>query len=689
MPNDPNPPRPGQPDRGGHERGPAVRVQVPPGTPVDDGAGRGGPPNAQPGAPGDGAAQVVVQVQVQPPGRAPAPAPPATSPRGDGAGPDTQRDGQRDGRNGDRRNGGAGAGKDAGNEAGPQDGKPDAKRPEPVRRRTVVIGALVVAGVLAALLLIGFLPRRNRDQKLRARAQETARSDSVPAVQVVPAARGDTVAEFSLPGNVQALHEAAVYARATGYVRRWTADIGQHVRAGQVLAVLDVPDVEEQLREARGQAAQSAAALRLAQVELQRYRALYRDSVITREELDQRQANADAGAANYAASQANVRRLGELVGYASVTAPFSGVVTARNVDNGVLVSGAGATTSPNAAGLGGNTLLGSAGGQATAAGGTSSSAGGAGTGALGGGGSGGGASAAGGGASLFRVAQMDTVRLYVGVPQAYAADVRPRMDASVRVPEMPQRTFRGRVARTAGALDAATRTLLVEVDIPNRDGRLLPGMYALVDFHLAREAPPVTIPSGALVVRTQGPQAAVVGPDSVVHLRPITVGRDFGSSLEVTSGLRAGDAVVVNPTDDLRDEQRVRARRQPQGGAPGGNTPGGRPANPPPVSDSGGGGKGKKGGAGAAGQGAGGAQGSQGGAQGGQGQGGGQGGGQASGAGGAGGGGGNGPGGGAGAGQPAPGQGGAQGGAQGAGGSGGASGQKRPPSVPIGAPGRP
>lgn len=473
--------------------------------------------------------------------------------------------------------------------------------PKPVRRRSLIIGAIVVVVLLALFLLIGILPRRSRDQKLQQQSQQTARNDSVPSVTVVKVASGDSVAEFTLPGNVQAQREAAVYARATGYVRRYLVDIGQRVRAGQVLAVLDVPDVQEQLREARANANQAAANFRLARVELARFRILYRDSVVTREELDQRQANYDATAASVAAAEANVRRTAELVGYASVTAPFAGVVTARNVDQGVLVGGGGASTSTNPAGLGGNTILTSNSGQATAAGGGSSlsgaGGGGAGGGALGGssgGGSGAGGTSAGGVAgtgSLYRIAQADTVRLYIGVPQSYAGDVRTGLRATVRVPDMPQHTFAGKVVRTAGALDAATRTLLTEVDLPNLDRRLLPGMYAMVNFKLTRSTPPVTIPAGALLVRQQGAQAAVVGQDSVLQIRTITVGRDFGSNLEVLTGLKPGDLVVVNPTDELRNGQRVLPRQQAEGGAPGGNTPGGRPANPPPnnVSPDGGG----------------------------------------------------------------------------------------------------
>lgn len=595
-------------------------------------------------------------------GAQPAPSRPAL----DGARADGRGDGQPNGEpNGDGRGGSGGARGDD-RRAG---GRPDEKArdeprdaPRPVRRRSLVIGGLVVAAALVAFLLIGFLPRRSNDGKLRRQAQQTARNDSVPAVTVVRVARGDSAAEFNLPGNVQGVREAAVYARASGYVRRYLVDIGQRVRAGQTLALLDVPDVEEEARAAEAAARQAAASYRLAGVELARFRILYRDSTVTREELDQRQATYDAAGAALAAAQANARRAQQLAGYAAVTAPFAGVVTARNVDQGVLVGSGGASTTTGAAGLGGNTVVGAAGGAQTAAGGGSALAGA--SSALGGGSGGGGGGAA-GSAALFRVAQADTVRLYVGVPQSFAGDVRAGLAAVVRVPDMPEREFRGRVVRTAGALDAATRTLLTEVDVANREGRLLPGMYAMVSFHLTRAAPPVTIPAGALLVRQQGPQAAVVGRDSVVRMRAITVGRDFGSALEVLAGLEPGDLVVLNPTDELRDGQRVHARPQAAGGAPGGDSPGGRPANPPQVKAEGGEEQGGKGGQQAQGrQGAGGPGGQQGGSTGSGQQGG---------------------GGGAGGGAAGGGQ---QGGRQG-GRGGSQAGSQQPPVVRIGPPGRP
>ena len=565
-----------------------------------------------------------------------------------------------------------------------QAGKKDEKggdHPKPVRRRSLIIGAIIIVVLLALFLLIGILPRRNRDKKLQQQAQQTAHNDSIPAVSVVKVAAGDSVAEFNLPGNVQAEREAAVYARATGYVRRFLVDIGQRVHAGQVLAVLDIPDVEEQLREARANESQAEATLRLARVELARWRILYRDSVITREELDQRQANYDAAVASVAAAQANVRRNAELVGYGSVIAPFSGIVTARNVDEGVLVSGGGSSTSTNPASLGGNTILTSNSAQSSAAGGTGSTVGGSsgsGVGSSSGSGSASGSSAGasgvGGSGSLFRVAQADTVRLYVGVPQSYAGDVRTGLRANVHVPDMPQRAFTGKVVRTAGALDASTRTLLTEVDLPNLDRRLLPGMYATVSFRLTRANLPVMIPAGSLLVRQQGAQAAVVGSDSVLQIRQITVGRDYGSQMEVLTGLKPGDLVVVNPTDELRNGQRVRPRAQSDEDAAGGNSPGGRPANPPPVKS------------GSGGQGGGGQQQGKGGQGGGA-----QSGGQGTGGGGGGGTSGSGSGGGGGGQGSQQGGGGAGGGAQGGQGGGGqgGGGQQPPPVVRIGPPGRP
>lgn len=270
---------------------------------------------------------------------------------------------------------------------------------------------------------------------------------------------------------------------------------------------------------------------------------------MTKQELDQHQTSYDAGRATVAAADADARRIEALVNYERVTAPFDGVLTERNVENGVFVTSAGTVSTPQAAGAGGNTLIGASAGT-----------------------------------ELFRVARTDTIRVYLGVPQAYAPAVHVGLEAALVAEELPDREFPGRVARTANSVDAASRTLLTEVDVLNPSAVLLPGMYAQVRFRFDRPNPPILMPAPALIFRTGSAQAAVVGSDSIAHFRNLMIGRDYGTVMEVRSGLRDNDYVVAQPSDDLRDGQHIRAKREPaaptgdtSGGQPGGQHPGGPP----------------------------------------------------------------------------------------------------------------
>jgi multidrug efflux pump subunit AcrA (membrane-fusion protein) len=456
-------------------------------------------------------------------------------------------------------------------------------------RHAVKIGAIVVGAALLIFLLIGLLPHRSQKNRLTKRAEQAARNDSVPEVTVARVTRGNPVSDLALPGTIEGMHETPIYARSTGYVRKWSADIGQHVRAGQVLAIIDAPDLDQQLVQAHAQAAQARSVLDYARADVQRWQVLYRDSVVTKQELDQKQATYSADQATYDAAQAGVTRLQELVNFDRVVAPFSGVVTARNVDNGVLVTAGGGASNSDPAALGGATIPTPSSGQQTSAGATSGDAGSVSASAsqsVGSTASAGAASVGGAGGSLFRIASNDTVRLYIGVPQAYAQGVRAGLKATVRVREIVGRTFSGRVMRTAKAFDAATRTLLTEVDIVNSDGALLPGMYAQTTLEFDRSIAPIVLPAGALIIRSQGPQAAVVGADSVVRLTLLQIDRDLGAALEIDSGLTDGDLVVMNASDDLRNGQHVRPRPEPASGAAGGQSAGGRPENPPAANDS-------------------------------------------------------------------------------------------------------
>ncbi len=369
--------------------------------------------------------------------------------------------------------------------------------------------AAVLALIFAGLLLVGIVPRIRQARELSAEANMVR---AAPSVSVVVVHRGAPTTDLLLPGTLEALHEASIYARTTGYVKQWYSDIGARVRAGQVLAEIEAPDLDQQIEQARAALGQLRADSTLAKANLDRWQELFKTDVVTKEELESHQAAYDDAAANLAAGIANYHRLRELQRYEHVTAPFAGVVTSRGLDIGMLVTD-GAT-------------LGAAG--ATLA------------------------------RPLFSVAGTDTVRVYVNVPADVLPLVHPGVQAEVLVQGVPRRVFHGVVARTARALDAASRTQLTEVQVANPEGVLLPGMYAQVRFLVERAHPPITIPANTLVVRAEGPEVVVVAPDHTVHYQKVELGRDYGSAIEVTAGLADSATVVVNPSDDLHDGLAVR-----------------------------------------------------------------------------------------------------------------------------------
>jgi len=367
---------------------------------------------------------------------------------------------------------------------------------------------------LAATLLTGIVPRVAQRHRLAAGA--TAAGVSLPSVTVTTVTHDTSPSSVSLPGALTAVQTAAIYARTPGYVRRRLVDIGSRVRAGQLLADIDAPDLDQQVTQARGVVAQTRAARELAQANLVRWRALAADSAVTAQELDQMQAAFDEAVANLNSAEANLQRLVQLQVYERVVAPFAGVITARNVDPGALVGTAGGVSGTSPAGSG---------------------------------------SAPG---SLFTIAQADTLSVYVTVPEGYAAAVAIGQPAVVTLPALPGDTLRGRVARTAGSLDATARTLLAEVRVANPKSAFLPGMYAQVQLALGAGTPPLRVPATALVIRGGPPQVVTVAPDSTARYQTVTIGRDLGSWVEVTGGLAQGVHVVINPPTDLQDGARVR-----------------------------------------------------------------------------------------------------------------------------------
>jgi RND family efflux transporter MFP subunit len=309
-----------------------------------------------------------------------------------------------------------------------------------------------------------------------------------------------------LPGSVQAYTESPIYARTNGYLVRWYKDIGATVQKGELLADLDTPEVDQELSQAQAARQQMVAALDLAHTSADRWRDLRRTDSVSQQELDQRTSDYAQAQANMAAADANVRRLQQLESFKHVYAPFAGVLTRRNVDIGALVN----------AGNGGS------------------------------------------GKELFNLALIDPLRVYVSIPEADAPAIRTGMRAWIALAEFPASRFTGTVVRTANAIDQNTRTLLTEVDVPNKAGRLLPGSYAQVHFDVPVNGRRLSVPSSALLFRSEGPRIAVVGPGDRVELRPLVIGRDFGTSLEILQGIRANDRVIENPPDALENGQVVR-----------------------------------------------------------------------------------------------------------------------------------
>ena len=394
-------------------------------------------------------------------------------------------------------------------------------RPSALTIAAIFIGTTVL---IAGAFLAGYIPLAKRTVLLRGEAQQ--QEQALPRVEVIQVARSSPSSELELPGDIQAITEAPILARADSYLARRMVDIGDRVQTGQLLAEIAAPELDQQVSQAKANLQQAQAALdqalanqeqgktnlELARVTAERWNSLASQGVVSKQDNDQYQAGYRAQLANVqalekavaaqrsniAAAEANLARLQELEGYRQVKAPFEGVVTVRNLDVGALVNS-------------GSTLL-------------------------------------------FRIAQTGTLRTYVNVPQASATFIHPGQPARLRVTSFPGRSFSGIVARTANALDPASRTLLVEVQVANADGALLPGMYTQVDLNLtlasqARAAAPLLVPADALIVRAEGTEVAVVRPDHRVHLQKIEPGRDYGDRLEVLSGLQEGDTIVPNPGD--------------------------------------------------------------------------------------------------------------------------------------------
>ena len=381
------------------------------------------------------------------------------------------------------------------------------KLPPATPRKALFMIAVVVLALVAGAVITMLM----RIHSSRVLAQETER-ESVPTVAVLHPISEKPDEELVLPGSLLAFEESPIYARTNGYLLHWYKDIGSRVTKGELLADIDTPEVDQELMQARATRQQILAQMDLAKINSDRYLSLRTTDSVSQQEADQQASGYQQAKANLDANDANVRRLEELEAFKHVYAPFSGVLTKRNVDPGALIN----------------------------AGGT--------------------------GKELFDMARVDPLRVYVSVPQSYAPAIKNGMEAWVTLQELPGQKFRGTVARTAESIDPTTRTLLTEVDVPNKDGRLLPGSFGEVHFRPGISGQKVTLPVNAMLFRQEGPRVAVVGSDNKVQLRPITIGRDYGSTLEILGGVDVGDQVVINPADSLEEGQQVNIAPANQGG---------------------------------------------------------------------------------------------------------------------------
>lgn len=360
-----------------------------------------------------------------------------------------------------------------------------------------------VVPILVLLLFVGLAIWGIQSRRsVRASLNSSARQSTRIPVAVVHATPSDGAGDIVLPGNVQAYLETPIYARTNGYLKKWYVDIGGRVKQGQLLADIDTPEIDQELRQMEAAQQQAQANLDLAKTTADRWVNLLKSDGVSQQEVDQNVEAYKAREADMLAAKANVQRLKDLQSFKEVVAPFNGVITARSVDVGALIQN-------------GNTQ------------------------------------------QLFRIAQTNLLRVYVAVPQSYSRSMVAGLSAELEIPEYPHRTFPGKVARTSGAIDLASRTLLTEVQVPNPTGEILPGAYATVLFHLKLVDPPLTIPGNTLLFRSQGTQVAIVTPRGTVHLQDINLGRDLGSSLEVLSGLNAGDTILLNPPDSISEGDAV------------------------------------------------------------------------------------------------------------------------------------
>jgi RND family efflux transporter MFP subunit len=391
--------------------------------------------------------------------------------------------------------------------------RPAPSGPRPVHGVLILVVALLI---VAAIVIAGVVPR------LRAKAEVRTETDNlaVPAVNVLHPKRGSPQQEIVLPGNIQAFIDAPIYARTNGYLQSWYFDIGARVRKGQLLAIIDTPEVDQQLQQARADLNTAQANLRLSQITNDRYEGLKNTDSVAQQDVDNARGDFAAKKATVDSAAYNVKRLEDLQSFTKVYAPFDGVITARNTDIGQLIDS-----------------------------GSSSPA-----------------------KELFHVAATRTLRVFINVPQQYSVAAKPGLSADLTLAQFPGRKFQGKLVRTANAIDLASRTLLVEVDVDNTTGELLPGAFTEVHLKIPADIPTFILPVNTLIFRAQGLQVAAVENNNTAKLLSIVLGRDFGAEVEVVSGLTGQESIIASPPDSIIDGEQVKiAQPNQQGGSSSGS----------------------------------------------------------------------------------------------------------------------
>jgi RND family efflux transporter MFP subunit len=373
-----------------------------------------------------------------------------------------------------------------------------------IRKYLAVLAALLALALLGAAIDFG-IRTRVADASTLVRATE---GNAIPTVNVVHPKRGAPTSEIVLPGGAQAFVDAPIYARTNGYLKKWYFDIGARVKQGQLLAEIETPEVDQQLQQARSELETAKANLNLAMTTADRWKKLLEEDSVSKQETDQAVSNQQAQKATVDSNAANVHRLEELQSFEKVYAPFDGIITARNTDVGALIN-AGAATTP--------------------------------------------------GKELFHLAAIDTLRVYVSVPEVYSRAAIPGASATLTLDEYPGQVFHGKLARNANAIDPISRTLLTEVDVDNPSGQLLPGAYMSVHLKLPEQIRSVTIPANTLLFRSEGLRVGVV-KNNHVALIAAKIGRDYGDTVEILSGLQPADAIIADPSDSLINGAQVQMK---------------------------------------------------------------------------------------------------------------------------------